>query len=223
MKDTRLISISGQPMLLYESPEIISDHIRHHNQYYEFDIFDGWRHHFPTDGLMLDLGANIGNHALMFKNSFPDLEIWSFEPMLENFLLLKANTKNFKDIISINIGVGSRTDVVNFDLTEFTSKNNSGAIRISKTKGNQNLVIALDDISFENKKITFVKIDVEGYELSCVEGMVNLIKQHKPAFWVEDYNHAYGLTNSSVNLLQQLGYEIIDFKPDANYLLKIKN
>jgi len=223
MKNTRLISIENQPMMIYESPEIISDHMHHHKQYYEFDIFEEWKNYFPTDGLMLDIGANIGNHSLMFKNSFPNLEIWAFEPLLENFLLLKTNTKNFKDIISINTAVGSRTGIVNFDISEFTNFNNSGAVRISENEGNQNLLVALDDINFENKKITFVKLDVEGHELSCIEGMINIVKQHKPVFWIEDYIQAYNSPNSATSLLQQLGYEMIAFKADANYLLINRN
>ena len=122
--------------MIYDSPEIISDHIYHHKQYYEFDIFEEWKSYFPTDGLMLDIGANIGNHSLMFKNSFSNLEIWAFEPLLENFLLLKTNIKNFKDIISINVAAGSRTGIVNFDISEFTDFNNSGAVKISKNEDN---------------------------------------------------------------------------------------
>jgi FkbM family methyltransferase len=221
MRQNRLVSIENQPMLIFKGPETISDHLYYKNKFYESDIFERWINYFPSSGLMLDIGANIGNHVVMFKNRFPDLKIWAFEPILDNFLLLKTNTEHFKDVSVFNVGVGSKTGMVNFDTSELSY--NSGTSKITSSPGYKNLVIALDDVDFFNEPINFIKIDVEGHEYSCFEGMMNLLIKHKPIIWAEDYNEVCKITtNNSINLLQRIGYEVIYFEHDANFLLTYK-
>lgn len=206
--------------MLFEYPETISDEIVATRNFYEYELFDKWKHHFPADGLMLDIGANIGNHSLMYNCYFPNLEIWAFEPIFENFILLKENTENIQNILAFNVAVGSRTGVVNFSNR---LDNNSGTYTISPITGNQSMIIALDDIEFNDKKISFIKIDVEGHEQACIEGMKNLLQKHKPLIWIEDYPQAMGLEkNNSIKVLMEYGYYQLDFFSDANYLMAYK-
>lgn len=221
MRQNRLVSIENQPMVVFGNSETISDHLYYKKKFYESDIFEKWVNYFPPSGLMLDIGANIGNHVVMFKNMFPNLKIWAFEPILENFLLLKTNADRFKDVSVFNVGIGSRTGMVNFDVSEFSY--NSGTSKVTSNLGYQNLVIALDNIDFHNEQIKFIKIDVEGFEYACFEGMMNLLVKHKPVIWAEDYNEIYKRsTNNSIDLLKRIGYEVIDFEPEANFLLTYK-
>ena len=88
MRSTKIISIKGNPMVIFDSPEMISDDIVKHNNFWEFELFNKWQNFFPKEGLMLDIGANIGSHCVQFKHHFPDLEIYAFEPYLENYQLL---------------------------------------------------------------------------------------------------------------------------------------
>ena len=217
MKSTRFINFNGITMTVFGSPDIISDEIFSQKKFYEYDLFLKWKKYFPTSGLMLDIGANIGNHSLMYNHSFPNLEIWAFEPIFENFILLKQNTQKINNILSFNVGIGSKTGIVNF---EIDSTNNSGACKVSNIIGNQNIIIALDDIEFNDKKISFIKIDVEGHELACIEGMKNTLLKHKPLIWIEDYPKAENLDgNNSIQLLFELGYHQFDFHLDANFLM----
>lgn len=221
MRQNRLVSIENQPIIIYEGPEIISDHLYNKKKFYESDIFEKWINYFPSSGLMLDIGANIGNHVVMFKNTFPNLKIWAFEPILDNFLLLKLNSKKFKDVNVFNVGVGSKTGVVNFDISELAY--NSGVSKVTPVPGYQNLVVALDDIALPDEPIKFIKIDVEGHEHACFEGMMNLLVKHKPVIWAEDYNEIYkSKTNNSIDLLKRIGYEVIHFEHEANFLLTYK-
>ena len=47
----------------------------------------------------LDIGANIGNHSVFFADDF--LQVYSFEPLTQNFDLLKINSKLKKKYNSI--------------------------------------------------------------------------------------------------------------------------
>ena len=209
-RSTRLISIRHTPMMIFESPECISDDIVKYHDFWEFELFNKWCEYFPEKGLMLDIGANIGSHCLQFRDNFPKLEIYAFEPFQENFNLLKQNTQRYNNIKCFNLGVGSRNSIVHFNNGhEF----NSGVVSIVPESENPNIVLALDTFNFD-KKVEFIKIDIEGHELSAFEGMKELLLKDKPLIWLEDN------IGTSVPYLQSLGYKIIKEQIETNdYLM----
>ena len=131
-RNTRLVSIKNTPMVIYEGPECISDDIVKYNNFWEFELFDYFKHWFPKEGLMLDIGANIGAHCVQFKHYFPNLEIWAFEPFFENYNVLKTNTDRYNDVHCFNLGVGSNNSMVHFGNEQ---EKNSGVIKVVLTSG----------------------------------------------------------------------------------------
>ena len=198
-RETRIVSIHNTPMVIFESPECISDDIVKYNDFWEFQLFNDWKEHFPSTGLMLDIGANIGGHCVQFKHHFPDLKIIAFEPHPDNYSVLKQNTKRYNDVSVINVGVGSRTSIVSFDDGH---NSNSGVVKIVPNGAHKNIVLALDDVWFD-EPVKFIKIDIEGHEMSAFEGMIKLIQRDKPLIWLEDN------TNTAVNFLARLGYTTV--------------
>lgn len=209
-RDYRLVNVRNTPMLIFDEGEMISDDIIRYGDFYEYFVFKSWGDLFPKNGLILDIGANIGNHALQFKHYLPNSEIWCFEPYFENFNLLRQNIKQFNDVKAFNVGVGSTTSVVTFSDDH---SGNSGIVKIVPNGNNTNMVIRLDDIKFDGKKISLIKLDVEGHEYSVIEGAVNTIKTHKPMIWIEDFNL------KTVELLQKIGYKIISEERESNFLM----
>ena len=210
-RGTRLVSIKNTPMVIYEGPECISDDIVKYNNFWEFQLFDRFKNHFPTKGLMLDIGANIGAHCVQFKHYFPEINIWAFEPFYENFNVLKTNTDRYNDVHCFNVGVGSNNSMVHFGNEQ---KQNSGVIKIVPKSNITNLVIALDTITFP-KPISFIKIDIEGHELSAFEGMKDLLLRDKPIIWLEDNR------GTAVPYLETLGYKIIEKEVNTNDYLMV--
>ena len=213
MRSTKIISIKDNPMVIFESPEMISDDIVKYNNFWEFQLFNKWKEYFPKEGSMLDIGANIGSHCVQFKHHFPNLEIYAFEPYLENFQLLIQNTKRYKDVKCFNVGVGCRDSIVHFN---HGHKNNSGVVRVVLNSDNPNIVLALDNLSLP--KISFIKIDVEGHELACMQGMTNLLKRDTPLIWLEENNHG---AHRVVPYLEKLGYKIVDHQKETRDFLMI--
>ncbi len=210
-RNTRLVSIKNTPMVIYEGPECISDDIVKYNNFWEFELFDYFKHWFPKEGLMLDIGANIGAHCVQFKHYFPNLEIWAFEPFFENYNILKTNTNRYNDVHCFNVGVGSNNSMVHFGNEQ---EQNSGVVRIVPNSNITNLVIALDTITFP-EPVKFIKIDVEGHELSAFEGMTDLLLKYKPVIWLEDNSR------TAVPYLEKLGYKIIQKQTSTNDYLMI--
>ena len=218
-RDTRLVSIKGVPMKIFESPECISDDIVKHQDFFEFEIFNRWKDFFDTSGYILDIGANIGNHVLQFKYHFPDARILAFEIHDENYSLLKYNTSRLVGVKSFNVGVGSRTSVVSYnDGHQF----NCGVVRVDSNGSKHNIVMRLDDLIIDDK-VSFIKMDIEGHELSALEGMINMLMRDKPKIWIEDLTQQ----KHAINFLESHGYRVIDRIIDKNaneyydYLLSI--
>lgn len=213
-RDTRIVSIKGEPMVIYEAPECISDDIVKYNDFWEFEIFRSWTPYFRDVKFMFDLGANIGSHCVQFKHYFPHVEIWAFELDHNNFSLLQQNTKRYPDVHCFNVGVGSRTSIVQYNDGH---ESNAGVVKIAGDGANHNIVMALDNL-FIPKHLDFIKIDIEGHELSAFEGMVNILKTHKPMIWMEDITPG----KLGLNYLQNLGYNLTaaNLKTD-DYLLTV--
>ena len=79
-------------------------------------------------------------------------------------------------------------------------------------------VVRLDTevIALNIKKVSLIKIDVEGYELNVIRGALNTIRKFKPILFVElneenlkQYGHS---SETLVNLLWELGYRVLDSK-----------
>jgi len=214
-RETRIVSIEGVPMMIFEGPECISDDIIKYNNFWEYELFNRWWKHFPSKGLMIDIGANIGSHTIQFKHYFPGLKIWAFELHPDNYKVLQYNTKRYTDIKAFNVGIGSRASIVSFNDGHFS---NSGVVKLDAQGHNSNIIIALDDLlgcDELNEKVTFIKLDIEGHELSALEGMTNLLKKDRPMIWLED------LTDSiAINYLKSLGYIILEQeKSTSDYLM----
>jgi FkbM family methyltransferase len=59
-------------------------------------------------GMIFDVGANVGQSALEFANSFPEAEIHSFEPFEANFNELVHNTRDTVAIRSHHLAYTDR-------------------------------------------------------------------------------------------------------------------
>ena len=58
--------------------------------------------------------------------------------------------------------------------------------------------------------VTFIKIDVEGYELNALQGLNNTIATYNPNIWIEDFG------GETIEWLKtEHGYEVV--KDDGGY------
>lgn len=96
------------------------------------------------------------------------------------------------------------------------SKNNFdifNSIEVEKKK--------MDDI-LRDKKIGFIKIDVEGHEKEVINGSRNIIKKFKPSLLVEiEERHNKNKVIDTINYINELGYR--SFFLHENELVETKN
>ena len=97
-----------------------------------------------------------------------------------------------------------------------------------KNKNNKKIVLnKLDNIKFDNK-ISFIKIDVEGFEQRVLEGGLKTIKHHKPIILFEQIVSEFkSESTNSILILKKLGYKICwyqnGFKSQSFLIRRIQN
>jgi len=118
---------------------------------------------------IVDLGANIGLVTVFLKTHFKTAKIFSVEPYVPNFEILKKNVEmnNFQEITLIQKAIWSRSVQVAI-LRDWADKRD-WAVRVSESDKNENNVssISLNTLMNEHNMaiIDLLKIDIEGAEL----------------------------------------------------------
>ena len=205
--------VEGEKILMHFG-DVISYYIISTDNYYEFNMMDMFWDYIPFEGTFLDIGANIGNHSLMFNRLRPDVTIHSFEPIFKNYILLHENTKNKPNIKTYHVGLGSTNEFVP---TTQPSRHNSGGIAIDKENGAGENIIIIPGDTMNITGVTFIKIDVEGYELNALQGLNNTIMNSYPNIWIEDFN------GEAVEWLkQEHGYKVVMGESEGGNYMMIK-
>ena len=141
----------------------------------------------------LDIGANSGYYSFYFANKFPDLKIQAFEPNVDAYnKFLKTILKNsFKNIEISNFGlsnINEKTKMITWFKHGIAKTNSTILDKSHDTKNSKifetNLRIGDEVIDLSDKKI-LLKIDVEGHELSVLDGLKVLLNNNKCTILVE--------------------------------------
>lgn len=138
------------------------------------------------DGWCLDIGANIGciTQALGREGH----SVIAFEPQPEVHALLARNASYASDdIITYNAAVGAECGTAEMPKIYYSEKNNIGGLGIGMKSLRGNYEVKLVSIdSLKLGKVSFMKIDVEGYELEVLKGARETILRDKPVMYIED-------------------------------------
>lgn len=153
-----------------------------------------------TSGMTgIDLGANIGYYALMeARLTGPKGKIYAIEPAPSNIDLLKKNIKanGLEDRFSVfQYLVGDHDGVGKLQMSALSNRHSVS------TDGRGEFVevpmITLDTFMEQNKltpeHISFLRMDIEGYEVMAFQGMKNLMSAKTPLrIFIEFHPGWYG-------------------------------
>ena len=140
------------------------------------DVLDLSRLISPT-GVLLDVGANIGQTAIRFRAAFPKARIISIEPVAETFAQLAARTRAF-GIERHHIALGAKSGRMTMYLTPFSVTSSLVRPPEDDIRGTQEVeVVTLDQFAKLNGigAIELLKIDAEGYDMEVIAGGSGLL------------------------------------------------
>ena len=186
-----------------------------------FDIKDllVLRNIIPSNSVIVDGGANIGNHAIFFAKVLKAKKIYCFEPQKKIFNILVCNIhlNKLNSIIEpIFIGLSDKKSFANIDYRDdiqlspnFHQVNHGGLYlkEVLKTDGIFQLN-TLDFLLFERlTQLDFIKLDIQGFEIKALKGSENLIKKFLPLIQIECMRHEE-LNKFIIPHLSSLGYRL---------------
>jgi FkbM family methyltransferase len=133
---------------------------------------------------VIDVGANIGQFALMIHKIINDAAIYSFEPISECYkeLVNKEDQINNLKYFNLALGIETREGVINRNeflpsssILDMESLHKEVFPYTSKTSQEKINITSLDKIHNEIDWVQkiLLKIDVQGYELEVLEGAKN--------------------------------------------------
>lgn len=149
---------------------------------YELEMLQDMTDWLSEGDLMLDIGANIGNHSL-YMAAVAGCHVVAYEPNrhLATALTESVRLNRLDERLSVRaLGVGARPTIAHFS-AEIAS--NLGSQQLALGEGDIE-VVTLDDQNF-GKKVSAIKIDVEGMELDVLQGARELITRDQPILYVE--------------------------------------
>ena len=110
---------------------------------------------------IIDCGANMGLSILYFKKNYPNSTILTFEPDHKTFNILKENTAHLDGVTTKEEAVWTEDTTLEF----FSEGSLAGSAVVDFAhKNNKTSVRAIDLKKYLNRKIDFLKIDIEGAE-----------------------------------------------------------
>ncbi len=161
-------------------------HSHRQGRFYEQEelaiIASGWRMG-RARGAFVDVGANVGNHALYALLVLGTERVVAFEPQAEALRLLRINAllNGCDEALTIHpLGLSDKAGRAEVA----TVHNNLGASRLSASAAGP-VALARGDDLLAGQDIALVKIDTEGYELPVLRGLSATIAHSRPPLFVE--------------------------------------
>jgi len=139
---------------------------------------------------IINCGAHNGSSSGMFAMQNPTATILGFEPQRSEWESHHSLERVFPNIKSINLGIWSRTERVEFEVAG-DGLCGSSASRVGK--GNSFIdVVSIDEYVTQNKvtHVDFIKMDIEGAEVEALKGAESVIRSFKPDLAIAVYHKA---------------------------------
>lgn len=166
-----------------------------HGQIWEPDTIEFMVSHCGT-GDIVHAGTFFGDFLpALSKGCAPDAKIWAFEPVVENYrcadITIRINELN--NVILQNVGLGAQSDEVVMQIANSSGVRLGGASRIAigpveleKHMIEKVRTVAIDDVILDERTISILQLDVEGYEQPALSGALKTIKRCHPVIILEN-------------------------------------
>ena len=185
------------------------------------------------DGLILDIGANIGIMSYHLAISHPQSTILSIEPIPSCFHTIQR-IKNRYSLHNINLlqtALGNTEGHIRMNIPIIGNAKQQGLSHIADIPQWQHedgeilecpitTVDSLIDQFADKLPLVAIKMDVENYESHVIAGALHTLKRYKPIVYCElwDNDNRY----ESIQLMESIGYttmvcqhnQLIHFQPE---------
>ena len=203
-----------------DDDEFVGAQIRTTGKLWEEWISGEVKKYYKEGTDILDIGANIGTHTLLFSEIGP---VHSFEPLYHAVVTQNVKSNSLKNPVKVYpYALSDEAQMRNMYLPRRMPhglKNYGGSsMHLNETATHSNTPVpveckTLDDVY--NGVPSVIKMDVENHEPYVLRGAINTIKTHKPAIIIEISNYE---TSEVPKILQSFGYTNYTTPDNSNYI-----
>jgi FkbM family methyltransferase len=167
---------------------------------------------------VIDVGANIGHYSKRLSELVgPAGRVLAIEPVPETFSILADNALHFPyaNLSLLNFAASDVFGVTGVSIPRLRSglRNYYMASIDREADALQVMTLPLDSLLLE-KRISLVKIDVEGHEMKVLVGMAVMLERDHPALIVETHSREVEL------MLEHIGYSVSRLPRSPNVIAK---
>jgi FkbM family methyltransferase len=171
----------------------------------------------------LDIGAHVG---IWTRRMAPIFEkVYAFEPIPKHIECHKENLKDYSNVVLNEIGLSNKEGTAVIRELDFNSGSSTlewKKLTTKETKHKQRQTeINLKTLdSYELTNIDFIKMDVEGHEVSTIEGAKETLINNSPIIFIEVLHKELKKPYTGRDALKDLGYTEVMHVGSGNYIYK---
>ncbi len=139
----------------------------------EMQLMQRW---VKPSAVVVDIGANIGFYSRYFSGLVgPKGMVYSFEPDAYNYRRLLETLSGYPNVVTENAAVSDTSGQLQFFLSPDKNVDHRAYATDTHTESYSVKCVSLDDFLDEETAIDFMKVDVQGYEMSVYKGAEQLL------------------------------------------------
>lgn len=188
----------GQFLLI--QGDLISEYANLYGEWCEGEV-DLFKRLLPADGVVIEVGSNIGTHSVALSQLCHKGQVFCYEPQRVVFQVLCANIalNNRLNVFAQQCAVGAQAQTLDIQSSDYDQPWNYGAFSLAAGfstefafPGTARLekvnVVALDhDPQLQGlTRLDLLKIDAEGFEPQVLQGARQTIAKFKPYLFIEN-------------------------------------
>ena len=226
LPNCELVSCFGNQYLVFKGRDLISNALKTNG--YEVEVFAVSQKLLERhkDGIVLDIGANLGSFTVPLAKANQRFTFHAFEPQRIIYYQLCANTfiNGLDTVYCHNTALSDHFGTAELTVPDYASEVNIGAFSIDdatreneyecQTSGTSEMIGINTLDSYQYKDVRLVKVDVEGHELEALKGATEtLAASNYPPIIFEAWNWKPWFEPKRKELfqfLQDMGYQIIE-------------
>ena len=151
-----------------------------------------------SEPVFFDVGANQGFYSLELRASFPNAQIFAFEPNPHTFKILESKLNHSKDqCYCLGLGCISKKEIIYTYSNSLVSQHASlykaalSELRhASELTSMEVQITTVDDfcLKYQINHIDFLKIDTEGNEMDVLQGAARMLAENNVSIIQFEFN-----------------------------------
>lgn len=197
---------------------IPEDEVLYQNQFPTADHSIEWAlAAIPSDNrqVCIQAGGHCGLWPIRYAQDFE--QVFTFEPLIDTYTCLVENINRcgLKNITTYNTALGPKGTTITMQYSKPKGTARSYGAHHVKEVSNGEPVMCIDEIELNGKSVSHIQLDVEGYEVKCLQSGERIIDEFRPTIVIEQRQlkqmEAFGVKNNdATEWLTHRGYFIAD-------------